>query len=245
MAESRIPFQFERLVPYLQLTDNYQLADDPDNPGNPRFKKWKWEITDSAAWTDFRDRADVLFIDYDAENLVNKNTRDKVKTLIREVQEYDHDRDTGHKLLDKVAMYGNIDDCNTFRVKRGTVLEDETSTRTGDLGMLVPVISIRQNKAGEQELSVTNPDTPDSSGLPEGVSHALVFRCVTDSATPPALSGSYDIVGASKRGIFVSNLSGITLDPTKKNYAHYIARYISKTGQVGNASVAVKAMIME
>jgi hypothetical protein len=229
----RIPPQFEKLVPYLQLTDNYQLADDPDNPGQPRFEKWKWEDADSAQWTEFRTEADALFIDYDAENFVNKNVRDKIKVLVRNVQEYDHDRDTGHKLLDKVALYGNVDDCNTFRVKRGTVLADETPTHSAGLGNTKPQLALRSSSPGEHEFAVTNPDTPESRALPPGVSFCDVHRCIYDATKPPASIKDYELIGVPSRGIFLSKFEDQTFDRTKKYYASYIARYRGKSGEIG------------
>ncbi len=241
----RIPPQFERLVPYLQLTDNYQLADDPDNAGHPRWEKFKWTNAESDQWTDFRTQADALFIDYDAENFVNKNVRDKIKILVREVLEYDHDRDTGHRLLDKVALYGNVDDCNTFRVKRGTVLEDETPTHMPDLGNTKPLLTLRSSAPGEHELTVTNPDTPESKALPGGVAFCDVYRCISTADKPPASMRDFDLVGVSHRGLFLSEFPTDTLDKAKKYYAWHVARYRGKSGEIGLLSNELLAQVMD
>jgi Fe-S-cluster formation regulator IscX/YfhJ len=229
----------------MQLTDNYQLTIDPDNPPHKLYEKFTWTIAESTQWTDFRTQADALFSQYDSDLTVNTTIRNKMHTLIRQTNEYDHDRDTGHHLLDKVALHGNIDDCNIFKVKRLTSLADDTRTPTGDLGMLKPKVTIRDNNAGEHELEVTNPDTPDSSALPDGVSHALVFRCVKEAGVTPASIEDYYLVGTAKRGLFLYTFSDMTFDPAKKYFIWYIARYISKTGQIGEPSTAVKGMVIE
>src|SRR3954463_8443729 len=106
----RISSEPEAFTAYMQATDDYQLADDPDNTGHPRFEKWKWSLPESAQWTNFREQADEVFTQYNTPALVNAATRDKMALIIRQVQDYDHNRDTGHGLLDLVAHYGNVDD---------------------------------------------------------------------------------------------------------------------------------------
>jgi hypothetical protein len=243
--KSRIPSEPNKFVAYMDATDDYQLSIDPDNAPNLRYQKFGWTLAESGQWTLFRQEADTLFIKYNDENFVNSTIRKQMMQLIETVNDYDHDKITGHHLLDKVAMTGNIEDCTKFRVIRGSVLQDDNPTEAPELGARKPLLSVRKNTTGEHELSVTNPDTPESKALPEGVAAARVYRAIAAADQPVPDKSVFAFAGPAKRGHFISRLDDLTLDPNKKYYAYYYGSYVSTTQQEGDTSEIVKAMIVE
>jgi hypothetical protein len=245
MPNSRIPSEPSTFNTYMGVTDDYQLADDPDNPGNPRYKKWNWTDAESDQWTAFRTQTNTVFAQYDTEATVNKTVRDSMTTVMRQVNEYDHDGDTGHRLLDKVAVFGNLADWEIFRVKRSTSLADESVTRTGDVGSLRATLTLRSAGPGEHELGVNNPETPDSHALPVGIKFAEVYRYIGTPDTPPASVLNYAQIGVAKRGIFLSKIDDQTFDKTKKYYAWYIVRYQAENGDLGLPSDELIVQILE
>jgi hypothetical protein len=233
MPNNRIPSEFASFTSYMVATDDRQLLDDPDNTGHSLWEKYKWTNAESDQWTAYRGDAETLLAQYDTEALVNKLIRDQVDTLMRNVNEFDHDRDTGHRLLDKVAINGIITDWEIFRVKRSTSLADETITESPDLGTKKPLLTLRSSSPGVHEFAVTNPDTPKSKALPAGVAFADVYRCIYNAEKPPTTLGEYTLIGVPTRGIFLSRFEDQTFDRTKKYYASYMARYRGKSGEIG------------
>jgi hypothetical protein len=240
-----MPTEPNKFVAYMDATDDYQLMDDPDNPGNPLFEKFTWTPLESAAWTAFRQKADALFIKYNDVNYVNSTVRKSMMKLIDDVNDYDHNKNTGHFLLNRVGEHGNVDDWTKFHVVRNTSLEDDEPSEAPVLGAKKPLIVVRKNTTGEHELGVTNPDTPDSKALPIGVAGARIYRCVVASDAPVPAKKDFEFVGPAKRGHFVSQVSGVTMDPNKKYYAYYYGTYVSTTQEEGDPSEVVKAMVVE
>lgn len=173
--------------------------------------------------------------------------------LIKVVKKYDNDPLIGFHLLNKVAMNGTISDCETFRVKRDTALAtishqgSITSRTVGGLvsGPLKPVLAVKKYDVAEHVLSVTNPDTPKSHALPDGIKFAKVYRYI-GTAAPTALS-QYVFVGSAKRGSVLSSITSADLAAIPANtnsYAWYIARYESNKGVLGDACGAIVAQIL-
>jgi hypothetical protein len=229
----RIPVEPAEFNTYMKATDNRQLLDDPDNAGHPLYEKYTWTEEESDQWTAYRNEAETLFLLYNTEATYTTVVRDSLVTLIRNVNEFDHDRDTGHHLLDKVALYGNITDWEIYRVKRLTALADETVTESPDLGTKKPLLTLRSSSPGVHEFAVTNPDTPKSKALPAGVAFTDVYRCIYNAEKPPTTLGEYTLIGVPTRGIFLSKFEDQTFDRTKKYYASYMARYRGKSGEIG------------
>src|SRR3569832_20612 len=109
--------------------------------------------------------------------------------------------------------------------------------------MTKAVLALRRSAPGEHELTVTNPDTPESVALPEGGAFAEVMRYINSSDKPPASIDDYKQVGVAKRGLFISHFTDIPFDSSKKYYAWYYVRYQSKTGELGDPSNIVQALV--
>jgi hypothetical protein len=244
-STGRIPPEPDKFLAYMQSTDDRQLLDDPDNPGHPLYEKYTWSLAESGQWTLFRTQAETLFTQYNTEATVNTLIRDQMFGLIKQVNEYDHGLETSHHLLDLVGIRGNITDWEIFRVKRSTVLSDDSPTRTTELGTLKPVTALRSSAPGEHTLTVNNPDTPDSHALPDNVTFAEVYRYIGTADTPPKSLRDFEQIGVAKRGLFTSTFKDQTFDKTKKYFAWYIARYQARDGELGLPGNEVIAMIVE
>ncbi|MBI3503172.1 MAG: hypothetical protein HY063_15400, partial [Bacteroidetes bacterium] len=123
MANTRIPNKPSEFAAYMVNTDNYQLA-------NNRYQNWGWTGQESTDWHNFRSQSDTLYAQYADKRHKNTDIKDQLLILIKNVLRYDHDKNTGHHLLDKIALNGTVSDCETFRIKKGTLLQDTTLTRT-------------------------------------------------------------------------------------------------------------------
>jgi hypothetical protein len=241
MSDTRIPTIAEVFAPYMDNTDNHQLSIDPVS-GQAFYKNWGWTSGESSQWTDFRTESDKIFQLYSDKKHSNSENKGEMKILIANVRKYDNDPLTGHRLLDKIALMGTMNDCSLFRVKRSTALAITASKTTGETGSLIPVITIRKNDEGEHYLSVRNPEKPKSSGLPDGIKFCKVYRFI--GAAAPTSIKQYEFIGNAKRGLIISNFAELGLDPAIKLWAWYIARYESNKGVLGNPSAAIKAGVL-
>jgi len=223
-------------------TDDLQLTNNPTPPPALNYLKWGWTAVESAQWTTYRKQSDKLFQQLSDKKKSTGDIKDQMKLLIKTVKQYDHDKITGHKLLDKVALSGTSSDCETFRVKRGTSLAKSASKTSGDTGTLIPVLTLKKNKEGEHQLTVKNPDKPKSAALPHGMKFAKVYRFIGTAA--PKSIDDYKFIGNAKRGLIISKFADEGLDPNIKLWAWYISRYESNKGMLGEASAAIKVGVL-
>jgi hypothetical protein len=238
---SRIPPKPSLFHAYMMNTDNHQLGID-EVTGNPRWMKWQWTEEESEQWSDFRKRSEQLYLVYADKNFKNTSVKEQMHSLIRETNRYDHGRSTGHQLLLAVKINGNMEDWQKFRIKQGTSLEKDPVRRSGEVGTLKPVLTVRKIDHGYHMLSVRNSESALSRARPEGMAGIRVYRFI--GLQPPASVKEYQFAGPARRGIFRSLLSDLTLDSNKKYYAWYIARYVSTKGMEGSASEPVQAVIV-
>jgi len=251
-STTRIPSVASEFATYMQRTDNLQLS-----PGTPattkKWQNWGWTLAQSQQWTAYRTQSDLLYPQYADKNHNNTDITDQMGLLIKNTKKYDNDPLTGFHLLDKVALGGTISDCETFRVKRSTALAAVShqgaafKQSTGGLvvGTQKPVLAMKKYDVGEHHISVTNPDTPTSHALPDGIKFAKVYRYI-GTVAPTALS-QYQFVGNAKRGSVLSSFSDgdLAAFPAATTvYAWYIAKYESNKGVLGDACGAIHAQIL-
>jgi hypothetical protein len=166
-----------------------------------------------------------------------------MQLLIKEVNRYDHGRMHPHHLLNRVQLWGEMNDWITFNIKQGTPLEKKAVRTDGEVGSQRPIITIRRNDYGFHTLSVTNADKPRSRALPPGISDILVYRYV--GVKPPEDTTKYEYIGNAKRGIYRSNVAKYTSNKSeKKIYAWYIACYKSTHGKRGMFCAPQQAIII-
>jgi hypothetical protein len=241
-AGTRIPREPEKFAPYMDSTDNLQLSTDTAT-NQPFYKDWGWTQAQSAQWTAYRKQSDALFVVYSNKKLSNTENKEAIRILIDTVEKYDHDPIMGNHLLDRIALSGSVNDCTTFKVKRGTPLVLKTADKAGPLpGALIPVITVRENTEGEHKLAVRNPKTPKSRAIPKGMKFCKVYRYIGTAA--PTNISQYQFIVNAKRGLAISEFAALGLNANVKLWAWYIARYESTKGVLGNASAALKVGIL-
>jgi hypothetical protein len=211
-------------------------------PSTLRYTLWHWTAEESAAWSMYREKSESLYGLLCNPDTVGPTIRKKMKELIKEVRTYDNDKANGHHLLDKVALFGTIDDCLTFNVKGRTVLAADPTHHSEEAVTFRPSVTVLNNEEGMQLLSVINPDTPGSKKLPEGMAFARLYRFI--GTEMPQNLKLYDYVGIAKKGEYLSTFGDLHFTDDKRVYAFYFARYESKQGVLGEPSAIVKAEIL-
>jgi hypothetical protein len=255
-SQERISSKAPEYAVYMQNTDNLQLSDGIA-AGTKKWQNWGWTADESSQWTSLRSQSDILYPQYADGSKSNTTVIDQMNLLIMNTKKYDNDPLTGHHLLDKIALNGTISDCETFHVKRGTALAAVSHQGAGNSrnvggsavgtgsSSLKPVITITKYAVGEHEVLVSNPDTPTSHALPDGIKFAKLY-CFIGTSAPTSLS-QYNFVGNASRGHVLSAFSDADLAPFPAGtvlYAWYIARYESNKGVLGDACGAVRAQIL-
>jgi hypothetical protein len=241
MPNSRIPRDPDEFAPFMDNTDNLQLAIVPPSI-TANYVNWGWTQAQSAQWTAYRKQSDALFLVYSNKKQSNTENKEQMKILIETVEKYDHDPILGNHLLDRIAILGSVSDCTTFKVKRGTPLVLKANEAGPQPGTLIPVLTERLNTEGEHKLAVRNSQKPKSRAIPKGMKFCKVYRYI-GTAAPTSIS-QYQFIVNAKRGLAISSFADIGLDPTVKLWAWYIARYESTKGVLGNPLAALKMGVL-
>jgi hypothetical protein len=238
---SRISKKIAEFVLQMQVTDDLQLS-ILTPPSTKRFTLWGWSADESAAWTAFRTEAEVLYQIYGDPDKVTSAIRNKLKTLIINVNKYDHDPTLGHKLLDRVALLGTVDDCKSFNIKRSTSLAKVPIHGSGDPLTLTPRVGLKEVKKGMHVIDVDEPTMPGVKGKPKGVLAILIFCYIGQQA--PTSNKQYSLVGAAIRGRFIYKINDVEVQGSVRLYAFYCARYLTTTGILGEFGNEIAADVM-
>ncbi|HEX7415399.1 MAG TPA: hypothetical protein VF411_15255 [Bacteroidia bacterium] len=213
--------------PYMDRTDTYQLAIVPDTrPGAPpgatvaRYVLWNWTAAESAVWTGFRTRNDVQYPLYSDKMHSTTAIRRAMKQVITDTHLYDHNSKQpalSHKLLDKIAMFGTVEDCLMFGVKAGTVLSSTANTRSANPAAITYSVVVLHNINLAHILQFTRTQAGvKSHARGKGIKEIQVWRFI-GTAEPADLTG-FKYVGNVVRGKFISNFDAAT---DKKKIAWY------------------------
>ncbi|HEX7415355.1 MAG TPA: hypothetical protein VF411_15025 [Bacteroidia bacterium] len=250
---TRISSIASEFAAFMQRTDNLQLA-----VGTPtttrKWQNWGWTLGQSQQWTAYRNQSDLLYPQYADPKHVNTDITDEMNLLIANVKKYDNDHLTGARLLDKVALNGTLNDCETFNVKRGTALaavshQGAATQRAvgGVAGSLTPLGVVKHYFVGQHVLEATNPNTPNSHALPDGAKFCKGYRFIGTAGQVPTATAQYVFVGNVKRGTLHSSFTAADLAAFPAEtvvYAWYIFRYESTTGVLGDPCGSIKAQIL-
>ncbi|HEX7413044.1 MAG TPA: hypothetical protein VF411_03280 [Bacteroidia bacterium] len=240
---SRIPTIAAEIAAYMDKTDNYQLALAPIQPPAPapalyNWQRWHWTSQESADYHAFRLAYDANYALHSDKQHVDTEVRDEALVISRNIHSYDNDKDTGHHLLDKVALFGTLTDCETFNVKKGTALATSGAATTRTAPAKVETVSVKENKHLLTRLLVVIAGQK-GKGKPKGIKEIMMFKATTAlKATAPALS-AYEYVGDVKRGYI--NVTHTEADLDK---AWFVARLKDNKGAIGQPSAAVGVNIM-
>ena len=228
-------------VPKIKILDILQLsAGEP--PDTKKWENWHWTSDESAFVTDIRTRTEAFWTQMEDKKNCPPEVKDEMKVAIRDFMVFDHGESQPHNLLNKIADFGTLKDCDTLGIKRGTPLAKKASEDKPSVldESIAPVLGLRLNEIGKHTLTVVNPATPYSKALPPGMSAARIFRYIGTVA--PTRPSQFESIGNAKRGLFKSNLEGVE-PQSDKLYAWYIARYEDTRGITGDASNQLKLEI--
>ncbi|HLG35911.1 MAG TPA: hypothetical protein VI757_13610 [Bacteroidia bacterium] len=234
---TRIPTQPSALASYLETTDDYQTA--AILPAPPNYTRWNWTSQESTDWHDFRVNYGTLYQKFSDKNTRNKSIVAQQKVLNKAIHKYDNDTVTGHHLLDRVALTGTIDDCEIFRVKRGTALADTTPTGPPDPGSVAVTIAIKKSEHLLTQLLIKTADQV-GRGRPKGIKEIMVFKAITAQNAPAPALKDYQYVGDVKRGL--TNVQHE--DTVEGSKAWFFARVKNSKGETGPPSSPVSVSVM-
>jgi hypothetical protein len=219
---SRIPKDIYPFVVYMQSTDNHQKAID-SRTGNPRYLNWKWTPADSAKWSAFRSKVDIVYKTYRHVTERNTNARTQLIDLRRRVMKYDKDK----RLLAKIGIttipVATLRDYTIFRIKRGTPLEKAPSKAEADLQQ--PLLSIKSVKHFEHFLRVRNPGHK-GWGTGDKIACIEIWRAIVPAGAPAPSADAYQYAGDARYGIFKS----LFQQKDFRKDAYYKARMKSSRG---------------
>jgi hypothetical protein len=241
MKEARISRNRTKFGGQIRVLDDLQLSDGIVS-GTKKWQDFKWLIAESEYVTSVRTQSDTYMDLINSQRHCPPEIKDKMDILIDNFMDFDHDKNTGHRLLDKIALNGTIDDCEKLGIKRSTPLAKAPSHGGSEIlaGKVRAALGVRFNIIGRHKITVRNEDTPDRRALPEGIARARVFRFI--GRETPTRINQYESVGNAKRGLFEIDLTDIAPTP-EKIYAWYIARYEDTRGNTGTASEPLKMEI--
>jgi hypothetical protein len=241
MNDSRFSRQRVKFGGQIRVLDNLQLSAGIP-AGTKKFENWLWTGDESTYVTSIRTQSDKFMDIINSQRHCPGEIKDQMSLLIVDFMGYDHGKIKAHRLLDKIALNGTVEDCEALGIKRGTSLAKEASHGSAVIlaSKVRATLAMRINIIGKHKITVRNEETSDSRALPEGIARARVFRYIGKEA-PTSLS-QYESVGNAKRGVFESNLEDVE-PTTDKLYAWYICRYEDTRGNVGPASEVLKLEI--
>jgi hypothetical protein len=239
--DHRLSHQPSKFVPQIDVLDELQLSPGTA-PGSKKYLDWYWTPDESQHVTSVRQKADEFWKKMGDRKNCPDEIKDEMRVLIHDFLAYDHGDTEPHRLLNKIADFGSLSDCDTVGVKRGTPLAKAPGKGGGVIlaSKVKPLIAVRSNKIGSHMLTVVNPETPYSKALPDGIKCARVYRFIGTAA--PTKPSQYESIGNAKRGLFESKLEG--LEPSDDRlFAWYVGRYEDTRGEVWGASEPLKVEI--
>jgi hypothetical protein len=226
---------------YMLRTDNLQKS-VLTPPSTLRYTLYGWTAQESADWTNFRERLESLYKLYSNPDKVGPSIRKQIKLLINEIRRYDNDKLNGHKLLNKVAVNGNVDDWRSFNVKRDTTLASDPVHHGDDVELPLPDIIVKKIGVGFHELLITNSESPGSKKKPEGIQFVKVYRYIGKVA--PTSHSQYVFLDNAKIGKIISKFVNLEIVDNEKIYAWYYACYESKNGKLGRPCSSTRVEIV-
>ena len=241
MADYRISPAREKFAKQIRTLDDLQLKAGIA-PGTKKWEDFQWKLADSEFVTATRKSSDTFMAQIADKRHCPPEIKDEHRLLVKSFMNYDHGEVEPKRLLDKIAMYGSVSDCEAVNIKRGTLLEKAPAQDGNPVvaKMLKPLISLKKNIIGEQLLLVINPENSKSRALPEGMRCARVFRFIGTSA--PSSFDQYTSIGNASRGLFLSKFTE-ALPPDKVCYAWYIAVYETTRGELLDLSEPLRVEI--
>ena len=243
MGTTNIPVNVLQAMMYIIAVDDLQLSQGTGGSGTYRWQDWHWTLAESAYWTSQRAIVEPLLEPYNNKKTITSEQRAQVKQAIKSIREYSNYDVNGHRLILKIAAFGNNHDWSEANIKFGTPLAKKPGKGGGDATELKsPWCSVIVNKLGEQELMIFDPENPNIKRKPAGIKFIKVYRCI--GPQQPQNLSQYVFIGNASKGRLKVKFTGVDLSGNTKIYAYYFARYESNKGELGEAGPVVFAEIL-
>jgi hypothetical protein len=109
MNDSRISRQRTKFGGQMRVLDDLQKSDGIA-PDTKKWEDFKWNSDERDFVTYTRKKSDEYMDIINSQRHCPPEIKDKMDILIVNFMDYDHDKNTGHRLLDKIALHGTIED---------------------------------------------------------------------------------------------------------------------------------------
>ena len=238
--KTRIPRKAADFDAYMNATDDLQLT--TVTPGtDKKWELWGWKTAESEQWTTFRQESNTMYALYSHADTKSPMVTKKMNQIIKKVRAYDNDIDTGHHLLDRIALNGTVEDCTLFNVVRSTTLQSEPVHHDFDPTMHKAVVNIVLYEVGRHVIEVKEQGA-ENKKLPEGMASVKVYRYM--GKDDPQNDNQYQPLGPAKYGKIVSIFNDVVIPDGETWYAHYFAIYENNLGEAGIPGTRVKGVMM-
>jgi hypothetical protein len=241
MTQTRFSYVPGKFVPKLDVLDDLQNAAGTP-PNVKKYLDWHWTVDESNRVSQFRIDADAYWAQIITDRHCPPEVKDLLKVQIKDFMAYDHGKTEPHKLLDKIADFGTLLDCELIGIKRGTPLAKLPSKGSKEPVTKRPVISIRYNIIGEQMLNVTDSDAPESKAKPKGIKSVRVYYYI--GVEPPTSYDQYKHAGNASRGLFLNTITDPLPEGQMRVYIWFISCYESNTGVMGGYCAPEKCEVL-
>ncbi|MEI8203088.1 MAG: hypothetical protein WCH34_08765 [Bacteroidota bacterium] len=243
MGTTNIPVKTIPAIIYIEGVDDLQLSQGSGGVGTHRWQDWHWELEESEYWTSARQILVPFLESYSNKKTITTDQRKLVNDTIKSLRDYSSYNVNGHRLLLKIAAFGNNHEWMVANIKFGTPLAKKPSKGASDSPEFKqPVITVLKNMLGEMELRVVSGENQKSTKLPAGMKFAKVYRYI--GITPPKSIADFSLYGNAKRGKIAINFDGIDLSGNSKIYAYFYGVYESNKGKLGQPGPIVSALIL-
>jgi hypothetical protein len=240
-SKVRIPIDPSDHNDYMNRTDDLQIKIVPPSTV-ANYEVWGWKDQESDDWSAFRTKGNQLYALYSDPDKVNSVVRKKMAAHIVEVRKYDNDKTNGHFLLDLVAQNGSVDDCVTFNVVRGTILQHDRTTHDYNPSLYTALVNIENNSIGQHILSARCQQVAKGYKLPDGMKFLQIFRYI--GSERPKSASQYTSIGFAKKGKFISTFPDVVPVEGKTLIAYYYGCLVSIDGKQGTPGPVVDGPIM-
>ncbi len=239
MSDSRMSSTLSGFTDDIDTLDD--LANEPGIPPNAtKSIDWKWTAAELLYVHTIRLRADIYWSQVKNSRVSPVELKDEYKQMITDFFAYDHGKSNSHHLLEKIGLFGTMEDCEYVKVKANTPLA-RTPVRTGNFKVdLIPVIELIYNQECMHMLCITNPATPKSKARPKGLL-PKVYCYISDQPTKKL--SDYKEVGVVNRGYFLMRFDDPNLPSDVKLFAWYYVVYENHKGIKGKESEILKVAV--
>ena len=132
MGTTNIPINVIKAMMYIIAVDDLQLSQGAGGSGTYRWQDWHWTLAESAYWTSQRAIVEPLLEPYNNKKTITSEQRAQVKQAIKSIREYSNYDVNGHRLILKIAAFGNNHDWAETNIKFGTPLAKKPGKGSGD-----------------------------------------------------------------------------------------------------------------